>query len=266
MMRPQSNVSVKAIRQTTDIAGTRMVRTGYEPALKLSEHSHRHANITVVLAGELTEWSEGRAYRRGAGSVVIKPAGTTHANLVGPDGAVTLAVELRRGRNQVWRDRPRKYGWTQGPDIIGMIISLWKAAAQHDLADSIPDITRLLAQAYEATSVHPDSPRAIPDWLSMVHTIIEKNYDDALQVQSLAEQVGVHRVHLSRTFRRVHGIGIVEYIHRRRVMRIATLLARAELPLADVALTLGYADQAHMTRVFTARIGMSPAAYRRLLL
>jgi AraC-like DNA-binding protein len=40
------------------------------------------------------------------------------------------------------------------------------------------------------------------------------------------------------------------------------LLKRGTSP-ADTAASVGFADQAHLTRAFKARLGVSPGAYRR---
>jgi AraC-like DNA-binding protein len=47
-----------------------------------------------------------------------------------------------------------------------------------------------------------------------------------------------------------------------RVRRARDLLRRGEPP-AVVAATVGFADQAHLTRVFKARVGIAPGSYRR---
>jgi AraC-like DNA-binding protein len=41
------------------------------------------------------------------------------------------------------------------------------------------------------------------------------------------------------------------------------LLRDREMPLADVAITCGFADQSHFTRMFTRFVGVSPGAWRR---
>jgi AraC-like DNA-binding protein len=43
------------------------------------------------------------------------------------------------------------------------------------------------------------------------------------------------------------------------------LLRDGRLSLSDVALSCGFADQSHFTRVFTKLTGLTPGAWRRLL-
>jgi transcriptional regulator GlxA family with amidase domain len=42
-------------------------------------------------------------------------------------------------------------------------------------------------------------------------------------------------------------------------------LADGDVPLADVAAACGFADQSHLTRVFSAHTGTTPARYRKRL-
>ncbi len=40
-------------------------------------------------------------------------------------------------------------------------------------------------------------------------------------------------------------------------------LARSDMPLVEVALSAGFGNQSHLTRVFKRATGLTPAAYRR---
>jgi AraC-like DNA-binding protein len=36
-----------------------------------------------------------------------------------------------------------------------------------------------------------------------------------------------------------------------------------DLPLSEIAISAGFANQSHFTKVFSAQVGVSPAAWRR---
>ncbi|HWM88665.1 MAG TPA: helix-turn-helix transcriptional regulator, partial [Kofleriaceae bacterium] len=82
---------------------------------------------------------------------------------------------------------------------------------------------------------------------------------------ALAREAGVHPVHLASVFRRFHRQTIGEYLRALRVRQAAELLTRGDTPLAQVAAMLGFADQAHFTRIFGDVVGMTPSAFRGLL-
>lgn len=79
----------------------------------------------------------------------------------------------------------------------------------------------------------------------------------------LARAVERHPAHLAKQFRLRFGVSIGEYVRRLRVQDVARRLAESGEPLARVAVDAGFADQSHMHRVFVARMGVTPGAYRR---
>jgi AraC-like DNA-binding protein len=66
----------------------------------------------------------------------------------------------------------------------------------------------------------------------------------------------------ARSFRRSTGMPPHRYLTERRVERARTLLLHSDLPLADVAVRCGFADQSHFTKVFRRLIGVSPGTFR----
>jgi AraC family transcriptional regulator len=51
-------------------------------------------------------------------------------------------------------------------------------------------------------------------------------------------------------------------VMRRRLLRAQELLASTELPLIDIALATGFADQSHFSRRFHQMMGVPPRAFR----
>lgn len=84
------------------------------------------------------------------------------------------------------------------------------------------------------------------------------------RVEQLASAAGVGVRTLQRLFTSCAGVPPAWVVRRFRLLEAAEL-ARDGGPVdwADVAASLGYADQAHLTRDFTRTVGLSPAAYAR---
>jgi AraC family transcriptional regulator len=49
----------------------------------------------------------------------------------------------------------------------------------------------------------------------------------------------------------------------RRLDRARRLLAETAMPAKEVAAACGFADQAHLTRLFARRFGVTPSAFRK---
>jgi AraC-like DNA-binding protein len=84
------------------------------------------------------------------------------------------------------------------------------------------------------------------------------------RVDQLAGEAGVGMRRLQRVFQEYVGVGPKWVIRRYRLHEAAARAAGgAGLDLVALAAELGYSDQAHLTRDFTAMIGEPPARYAR---
>ncbi|MES9604302.1 helix-turn-helix domain-containing protein [Actinomadura sp. NPDC000929] len=85
-----------------------------------------------------------------------------------------------------------------------------------------------------------------------------------VRVGELAEEVGLSPRSLQRLFHEYVGAGPKWVIRRFRMQEAAERAASgAGVDWAELAAELGYADQAHFTRDFTAAVGTSPGRYAR---
>lgn len=83
-----------------------------------------------------------------------------------------------------------------------------------------------------------------------------------VKVEDLVARYGVNVRALQRLFAKYVGVSPKWVIQRYRLHEAAEqLAANASLRQSDLALSLGYSDQAHFTRDFTSVVGTSPAAY-----
>ncbi len=74
---------------------------------------------------------------------------------------------------------------------------------------------------------------------------------------------GLSRYELARQFRALYGTSPYRYSLLRR-LDFARARLRARMPLVEVALAAGFADQAHFTRMFGSAYGVTPGRYSRL--
>lgn len=102
------------------------------------------------------------------------------------------------------------------------------------------------------------------DLAQQLHPILEHLQDKAAvgtSLSELADRAGMSRYQLIRTFRA--GTGMTPHawqLNLRINLAKERLLAGASL--ADVAYGLGFADQAHLQRVFKAHTGITPGRFR----
>ena len=91
---------------------------------------------------------------------------------------------------------------------------------------------------------------------------LEERWAEPVGLAALAAHAGLSRFELARTFRAQVGLPPHAFQLDLRIARARALLAAGEPPAA-VALTCGFCDQAHLTRVFKRAVGVTPARYAR---
>lgn len=82
---------------------------------------------------------------------------------------------------------------------------------------------------------------------------------------SLADLLGASPYRLSRAFPTQLGVSLTRYRNRVRVGRALAQLQAGTAALADIAADLGFADQAHFSRVVREQLGDTPGALRAAL-
>ncbi|MDE1150017.1 MAG: AraC family transcriptional regulator [Azospirillaceae bacterium] len=87
--------------------------------------------------------------------------------------------------------------------------------------------------------------------------------DGAITMAEVAAACGLSRAYFIAAFGRTTGQTPYRWLRRYRVERARDLLVGTCLPIADIAVACGFADQSHLTRVFADVLGVSPAALRR---
>lgn len=94
--------------------------------------------------------------------------------------------------------------------------------------------------------------------------LLSANLNEEVSLSRLAAECGLSVHHFARAFRQSTGVPPHRWLLKHRVERAKELLRNSASPLADVAFECGFADQSHFTRVFTAMVGVSPGAWRRM--
>ena len=94
--------------------------------------------------------------------------------------------------------------------------------------------------------------------------LLEANLDGSLALAQVAAACRLSTRHFARAFTHSMGMPPHRWLLQRRVERAKDMLRNAELTLGEIATKTGFADQSHLTRVFTRSVGESPGAWRRM--
>jgi AraC family transcriptional regulator len=92
---------------------------------------------------------------------------------------------------------------------------------------------------------------------------VEDNLGGSVTVTELASVAHLGPSHFRRAFKKSLGVSPHAFIVERRVRRAQQLMLGTDQPLSEIALQVGFADQAHLTTRFHRVVGKTPGAWRR---
>jgi two-component system response regulator YesN len=98
-----------------------------------------------------------------------------------------------------------------------------------------------------------------------VLNIIKTRYDEELSLEDIAEEIGVHKVYLSRLFKKEVGRNYYDYLQSYRIRKAELLLGEEKLKMYEVAKRSGFNNYDQFAVVFKKLNGTSPSEYRKKL-
>jgi AraC family transcriptional regulator len=102
------------------------------------------------------------------------------------------------------------------------------------------------------------------DWqIARVRAFIEKNLHGAVRNADLSKLIRRSPAYFSRSFKLTFGEPPHVYVIRRRLEKARQLMLTSSASLSEIALSAGFADQAHLCRQFRKAFRQSPACWRR---
>ena len=240
----------------------------HERSRQFPHHCHEQAYFGLLLAGGYNERLGSRSFPQRPTTLAFHPPWTDHHDEIEAPGTRMLIVEaaphlLDRARDGA--PPALEFRLFAGGRPVGLAAGLYRELRRGEPGADLR-IEELLLDLLAAALCPPgrDESRE-PAWLRRVDALLRDGFREALALDRLAAEAGVHPVHLTRTFRRFRGCTPGEQLQQLRVERVCEGLADPELSLAELALDAGFADQSHCTRVFRRLVGLTPGAVRARL-
>jgi AraC family transcriptional regulator len=197
------------------------------------------------------------------------------AKICGPHEVVTFSIPysaLDDVADNRHRRRVRGLGCDPGltdPVVTHLVASLLPTFEQpHQASALFLEYVTLALCVHLLQRYGNLSPIRVPGGLSPLQLkcckdLIAGNLGDDLSLAQVAAQCDLSREHFSRTFKITTGLTPHQWRQICRIDAVKQLLTGSSRSIADIALTCGFADQSHLTRVFGRIVGTSPGQWRR---
>ena len=238
----------------------RITETTYAAHSVLPEHVHQTAYLSFLLAGGYRETQGTCDACCTAGTVIWHPPYDTHSDCFGPAGGHMLNLEVSSQwlaeTSQEFKTCGEIRAFQRGlPYSLGL--RLYRAI--QTTCSDVDDVALELAAFFFSEGVVDCRP---PAWFQQSLELVADTYTQPQSLACVACAVGVHPVHVARSFRRFLGCTFGDHVAKLRVAKAFELLAKSNCSIVDVAHACGFADHAHLCRAFKTCTGFTPSAFR----
>ena len=248
-----------------------------------SERDYAHPTVLVVLeavCGPMEVVQDGCRTAAGAGQaphISIVPAGSC-VSLKGPQVRMfrELAVEITHDPFLVNHDSgqdnaPSVLAATMivDPDVLRIAELMFAECLSCQMVDPVfaeslsVVLLKMLSRLAFAQQKETSRGGLAPWQLRQITQFLEDNLVDGARLDDMAQMVDLSPSYLIRAFKRSTGLTPQQWLRAARIRRAQKYLLEPTVSLASVAQETGFADQAHLTRIFGQITGESPGAWRR---
>ncbi|MEO8880122.1 MAG: AraC family transcriptional regulator [Gemmatimonadaceae bacterium] len=257
--------------EARSVGAVTLTLSDYDPGFTVPSHAHARPYFCYVSAGDFREHGVGGSYAASRGMLLFHPATDTHADEFGAAGGRCFNIEIGASV-----DIARDAGVVRGRAVryaaeLHREMRAWDAAS----AVVVEGLTAaLVARAEFAHGLDVDrgreraapSVRRAPAELARAAERLREDPCNPPSLELLANESGISVIAFARAFRRQYGAGVGAFVRAERVKLARSELVKSRKTVSAIAAELGFADQAHLTRVFREATGWTPAAFRRAML
>jgi AraC family transcriptional regulator, arabinose operon regulatory protein len=143
-------------------------------------------------------------------------------------------------------------------EIAGEKGSSWEFTASKLITDLLTNC--ILARRLEVSQKRYNT---ITVKLDSVRDFLDKNYNDKLLLDDIASRFYISKYHLSREFKRVYGMTIVDYLTIKRINHAKEQLRFTNESIENIAAASGYPDASYFNKVFQKIETMTASEYRK---
>ena len=237
-------------------------------AYRYAPHFHDAWSIGAIAQGRCAFTVHGEPQLAGEGDLVAIAPGQVHT---GGTSDAPLAYRMAY-IDAAWFRNHELALFAGGATLPGPVIrdpalcQAWLDALTPDAIADPERRERISAALFGLLAAHAQAPAAAaddaPDVCALLRERMASDPACAPDLEALAAAQDRHRTTLVKQFARRYGLPPLAWLRNWRVAR-ARVLLRDGLALADAAHAVGFADQAHLTRVFKQVYGSTPGVLQR---
>ncbi len=101
------------------------------------------------------------------------------------------------------------------------------------------------------------------EYVSKSIAYIKQNYKDDIKVESIADSIGIHKVYLSRVFKKETGVSLNTYLNEYRIKKAIEMMNVNNMRMSDIIYEVGYNNAQNYYYAFKQVTGVTPREYMK---
>ncbi|WP_169717689.1 HTH-type transcriptional activator RhaR [Sporomusa silvacetica DSM 10669] len=245
---------------------------GYQITHAFTRHTHRTLGFGLVEQGVRLYSCLGESYQITPGQFFVIPPNSEHScSTVNRQPHTYRLLLLSNDVLQASGLISDEYNYICKQLVISNTDAYNRLRQLHDKLDSdetefikkslLLSIVGYLFENYIEAPIKVELSSYHYENIKMIQKFIEANYAACFSLEDVAQLAHISPYHLLRLFSQIVGIPPHVYQQQVRIRQAKQLLSQGS-SIFDTAMSTGFADQSHFTKVFKRMVGITPGEYK----
>lgn len=232
-------------------------------------HHHENPYFTLLLEGKLMEENKKASYQMTSGSLLFHNWQDAHRNfkpnvfIRGAHVEITNdwferfdinVINLIDGSIHIRNPRIKNL-------LFQILIELRKNDAYCEASIHLLMMDILCSLKEEIEFINSKKP----DWTEKLEELIYENADKGISLDHVSQEIGIHPVHLSRTFHKYYRMTFGNFCREIRLTKVITSILSKKHSMADITYSNSFFDQSHMIASFKKQFNITPRRFKLLM-
>ena len=249
-------------------------RAQYKNDWKSYEHMHAFSEIFVVIDGKGVFHTNSKDYPIQKGMLILVNPMTVHTEISSQEEPLEYAVfsvndllfSDKKGDSQ---KQIFIYDFSQEYDtVIDLIKTIETEETQkrpfweNAIITKFNELLLLVLRKTKLYSIPFDSSEK-PNTMGQVNLFLRSRFQEDITLDMLADIFFLNKYYLSHAYKKAYNIPIMKHLSIIRCNEAKTLLEATNLPISEIALSVGFNSISHFSETYKSTIKESPAKTRK---
>lgn len=232
-----------------------------DPGATFPRHSHKSWELVLITQGALRTKTKQSESQGVAGSILIRPPGTTHEELCTSNVGLKVQVIFWKPRcDTVQLSRLPRESFDATGRVHHAMSWLYELHETPDVARHYLDelLGLILLECVRTTK-----PGITNRW-SNVTAYVHQHLAESLTLDQMARIAGMSRNYFVEEFHREIGLSPMAYVRKTRLDKACRAITQSNKVFSEIARETGFRDEYEFSRVFRRVMGFAPSTLRPL--